>query len=218
MGHVHLLADGRECVLIDTGMLGELRLIKNQLRKLGLDWTSIKAILLTHGHLDHGGNLAALVKITGATVYGHPEEQIHLEGKFPYRGANRICGWLEALGRAVIRYQPGTIHEFIEEGQTLPYWGGLQVIHLPGHTKGHCGYYSQKHDFLFAGDLFLSFFGFHYLPPFIFSNCPERFKESFQKVRDLDPAGILPSHYLNADGRRFRRGVDKIWKRKFTRK
>ena len=216
LGHVNLLLEGQECVLIDTGMLGELRPIKNQLGKLGLDWGSIKAILLTHGHLDHAGNLAQLVRLTGATVYGHPEEQIHLEGKYPYRGINRICGWLESLGRAVTGYRAGSIDEFIEDGQTLPFWGGLKVIHLPGHTRGHCGYYSQKHDLLFAGDLFLSYFCFHYLPPFIFSNCPELFEKSFRKVHNLDPSQILPSHHIFTDGYRFRRGMDKIWQRKFA--
>ncbi len=215
-GHVNLLVDGEECVLIDTGMLGELRPIRKQLRTLGLEWDSIKAILLTHGHLDHAGNLEKLARITGATVYGHSEEQIHIEGKYPYRGINRVCGLLEFLGRAVTFYKAGGIDEFIEDGQTLPFWGGLKVVHLPGHTKGHCGFYSPKHDLLFAGDLFLSYFCFHYLPPVFFSNCPEFFEQSFRKVRDLNPTQVLPCHHIFTDGYRFRRSMDKIWERKFA--
>ncbi len=215
LGHINILVEGDECVLIDTGMLGELGRLKRQLSKLGMDWASVKAILLTHGHLDHAGNLAKLVRLTGAAVYGHTEEQIHLDGEFPYRGYNRVCGWLEGLGRFVTRYEGGFIDQPVEDGQVLPFWGGLEVIHLPGHTRGHCGFYSRKHDLLFAGDLFLSYFCFHYLPPFIFSNCPERFEESYEKVIKLNPSQILPSHHIFTDGHKFRRSFDKIWQRNF---
>ena len=208
LGHINILVEGDECALIDTGMLGELGRLKKQLEKLGLGWASVKAILLTHGHLDHAGNLAELVELTGAAVYGHPEEQVHLDGEFPYRGYNRVCGWLEALGRFVTGYKGGKIDRPLSDGQILPIWGGLKVVHLPGHTRGHCGFYSLKHDLLFAGDLFLSYFCFHYLPPFIFSNCPERLAESFGKVMDLNPSQILPSHHIFTDGFRFRRGFE----------
>ena len=32
--------------------------------------------------------------------------------------------------------------------------GSLHVVALPGHTHGHCGFYSAHHQFLFSVDLF----------------------------------------------------------------
>jgi len=74
MGCCFLLADGDASVMIDTGLVGETILIRRLVRKLGLTPKSIKAILLTHGHLDHAGNLAWLKESTGAKVFAHAEE------------------------------------------------------------------------------------------------------------------------------------------------
>ena len=68
MGCCHLLAGGGASVMIDTGLVGEPILIRRLLRKLGLKPQSIKAIFLTHGHLDHAGNLAWLKEWTDAKV------------------------------------------------------------------------------------------------------------------------------------------------------
>ena len=45
----HLLVDDDACALIDTGLIGEICLIRRKLRQLGRQLTDIKAILLTHG-------------------------------------------------------------------------------------------------------------------------------------------------------------------------
>src|SRR6187401_2229613 len=86
MGCCHLLADGEASVMIDAGLVGEPVLIRRSVRKLRLTAQSIKAILLTHGHLDHAGNLAWLKEWTGAQVYAHPAEQVHVDGAYPYAG------------------------------------------------------------------------------------------------------------------------------------
>ncbi len=153
-----LLEDGDASVMIDTGMVGEPFFIKRLVRRLGLKPTSIKAILLTHGHIDHAGNLAWLKEWTGARIFAHAEEQRHINGNYPYEGINRWCGRLEAAGRFLFRYRAATIDEFITDSQEIPFWGGLRVIHLPGHTHGHCGFYSAKHDMLFSGDMMASYF------------------------------------------------------------
>ena len=101
MGCCFLLEAGENSVMIDTGLFGETIFIRRLFRKLGLKPQSIKAILLTHGHLDHAGNLARLKRWTGAKVLAHPAEQAHIDGTYPYQGVNRWCGRLEAAGRKV---------------------------------------------------------------------------------------------------------------------
>lgn len=156
MGCCHLLADGDASVMIDAGLVGEPFLIRRLVRRLGLKPGSIKAILLTHGHLDHVGNLAWLKEWTGARVLAHAEEMRHIAGSYPYTGAAKWCGRLEAVGRFLFRYRATRTDQSLSDGEELPYWGGLRVIHLPGHTAGHCGFYSAKHDLLFSGDMFAS--------------------------------------------------------------
>ena len=107
MGVCHLLVDAqRQAVLLDTGLVGEPWLIRWRVARLGLKATDIKAILLTHGHLDHAGNLAWAKQWTGAPVYAHPLEQPHIDGTYPYAGVNAWCGRLERAGRALMRRRP----------------------------------------------------------------------------------------------------------------
>ncbi len=56
-------------VLVDGGLPQSAALIEASIRKLGFDPRDIKAILVSHAHYDHAGGLAALQRLTGATVF-----------------------------------------------------------------------------------------------------------------------------------------------------
>jgi len=197
--------------MIDTGLAGEPALIRRLFRRLGLAPQSLKAILLTHGHLDHAGNLAWLKDWSGAKVYAHPIEQEHVDGRYPYQGINRWCGRLEAVGRKLTGYRPAKIDEFLQDGQKLPFWGGLEAIHLPGHTLGHFGFYNEKSRFLFCGDMMASYF-FNAHKPWAILNCdPGQLDESAKKIRSLKPRWIIPCHFDFADGDLHRRRFVKLY-------
>jgi glyoxylase-like metal-dependent hydrolase (beta-lactamase superfamily II) len=215
MGVCHLLVDEhRDAVLLDTGLVGEPLEIRWKLKRLGLDRRDIKAILLTHGHLDHAGNLAWAKAWTGAPIHAHPLEQAHIDGTYPYAGINRWCGRLERAGRAVLRNgRPAAIDVPLADGDALPFWGGLRVVHLPGHTLGHCGFYSTRHDLLFSGDLFASYFFLTHQPPAILNSAPELIPASLEKVRALNPRLMVPQHYDVLDGLLHRRRFDRLMAR-----
>ncbi|MEO6993479.1 MAG: MBL fold metallo-hydrolase [Lacunisphaera sp.] len=209
MGVCHLLVDEfGDAVLLDTGLVGEPMQLKFLLWRLGLKPASIKAILLTHGHLDHAGNLFWAQRFSGAPIYAHATEQAHLDGAFRFVGAARWCGRLERIGYDVLNYRPARINRFIADGDRLPFWGGLEVIHLPGHTEGHCGFYSARHDVLFSGDLFASYFFNVHLPPAILNSKPELIRGSLRKALSIGAKYVVPQHYDVLDGelhgRRFR--------------
>jgi glyoxylase-like metal-dependent hydrolase (beta-lactamase superfamily II) len=212
MGVCHLLVDAqRHAVLLDTGLVGEPWLIRWRMARLGLSPDAVKAILLTHGHLDHAGNLAWAKAWSGAPVYAHPLEQAHIDGTYPYAGPNAWCGRLERAGRAVLRVgRPAAIDVTFADGDELPLWGGLRVVHLPGHTLGHCGFYSRAHDLLFSGDLFASYFFHVHLPPRILNSAPDLIPASLEKARRLDPRLIVPQHYDILDGALHRRRFDRL--------
>jgi len=207
LGYFHLLHDVSrgEAVLIDTGLVGEMRQLSRALSSIGLSWDNVKAILLSHGHLDHTGHLFEIKQRTGAPLFAHRAEQAHIDGTFAYRGPARVCGILEGFGRWILRYRPVEIDEHLEAGMELPYWGGLRVVHLPGHTQGHCGFYSARFGLLFSGDLFASYGFLTHLPPAILNSCPEYFDTSLQQVEELSPRLIIPNHYFGFDGALHRR-------------
>lgn len=211
MGCCHLLENGNASVFIDAGLWGEPFFIRRLLRRLHLAPQSIQAILLTHGHLDHTGNLAWLKNYSGAKVYAHPAEARHVSGTYPYQGIARWCGRLEKLGRVALRYRPVSIDVPLQDGDELPFWGGLKVIHLPGHTEGHCGFFSRRHELLFSGDLMASYWFHTHRPPAILNSASEMFPASIQKVRTLAPRRIVPSHYDFQDALLHRRRFAKLF-------
>jgi len=190
----YVLRDKDELYLIDSGFVGGFKLLERALRERGWSHLPIRGILLTHGHLDHILNVQSIVAASGCWVAAHPLDQAHCEGNYPYRGKAMVCGYLEHAGRAIFGFSPFKIDRWFNDGETLPIWGGLRVIHLPGHTDGHCGFYSESHLLLFSGDLIASHRMLSHLPPKILNTQPELIPQSIQRALDLKPLGIAPNH------------------------
>lgn len=205
-----LLVHGDGAVLLDTGFPGDLWQIRRVMARAGVGPRDVRAILLTHGHVDHAGNAAALKAWTGAPLYAHPLEQPHIDGVFPYRGAARVCGRLEAIARTVTRYAPTRIDVPLAEGDELPFWGGLRVVHLPGHTVGHCGFYSARHDLLFTGDLWVRVMMRTQVSPKIFSDAPRLRLGSLRNARAIGARWIVPGHYDFSDATELKRRFEEL--------
>ncbi|MEM9282817.1 MAG: MBL fold metallo-hydrolase, partial [Verrucomicrobiota bacterium] len=164
--HHYVLLDKAAITLIDGGFLSHRpEQVIQLLQSIGRDPGEIKAILLTHGHIDHTLNLSRWLELSDARLYCPRLDAVHVEGKFPYRGVNRICGWMEACARRWLRYKPPKISDWVDPGDLLPWWGGLEVVPLPGHTLGHVGYYSATRELLFCGDLFANLYRIPSPPP-----------------------------------------------------
>lgn len=206
----HLLVDTEGAVLIDTGFPGDAGRIRQAMAKLELGPGDLKAILLTHGHIDHAGNAAWAKAWSGAPVYAHPLEQAHIDGTFPYTGLSRVTGALEVAGRAVTGYQRVAIDVPIADGDVLPFWGGLKVVHLPGHTLGHCGFYSARHDLLFTGDLWVRFMMRTQASPRIFTDAPALVPASLRKARAIGARWMVPGHYEVANASDLRRRFERL--------
>jgi glyoxylase-like metal-dependent hydrolase (beta-lactamase superfamily II) len=66
-----LLDGGPELALVDAGFPDKASLVFDAIRQLGRTTRDLRHLIFTHGHPDHIGSAAALVRETGATTYMH---------------------------------------------------------------------------------------------------------------------------------------------------
>lgn len=164
MVNVLLLESEDGLVLFDTGYPNMADKILAGIAELGHSPSDLRHIVITHAHPDHIGSLAPLQKATKAQTYVHPADaQVAREGKgFPKMVPS--AGLLPFLVWALLMRNPPTLepaqvdHE-INEGDLLPFAGGIQVLHVPGHSAGQLVFLWPRHKVLIASDTVSTLFG-----------------------------------------------------------
>lgn len=191
---IYVLRDGDALYVLDPGFLGGAAVLRRGLTVRGWDKLSLKGILITHAHIDHILNVATMVKETGAWVAVPQLDLPRIEGEYRYRGAARICGVLETTAKRLLGYQTFPVDRWLDDQADLPIWDGLRAVHLPGHTEGHMGFFSESRQILFSGDLFASRGTNAQLPPRVFNSQPELIPASVERARSPNLTGVLPYH------------------------
>lgn len=105
---------------------------------------SLALILVTHGHIDHAGGVAALAEKTGVPVEGpQREDQFWIQGMAEQ---SRMFGF-----PGVRSFVP---NRWLEEGDTVRFGEvELEVLHCPGHTPGHVVFFHRPSKLLQVGDV-----------------------------------------------------------------
>lgn len=189
--HHHLVISEDGVVLIDGGFLLGIGRIKKALTKAGRTWADVRSLLLTHGHLDHTLNVARLQKLTGCQIHAPAADRDHVLGRHRYQGWSKVCDWLERIARLLMCFQTPKVDHWFQAGEMID---GLEVISLPGHTIGHCGFLLGEDKVLFAGDLFANHFGIPSPPPGIFNDDSKISRESIIKAAQMDLRGVILNH------------------------
>jgi len=187
-----LLADEDGITLIDSGLANRKETFLRALSELRRSPDELKHIALTHHHTDHTGNLAALVKASGAEVWVHPLEAPIVRGEVPLPWSNPKSTMLKMLWPVVGRLSiynslaPAQVDHEVADGQGLPMAGGMKAVHTPGHTAGHMCYLVQRHGgVLFVGDAATNILGLR--PPLGMSTLDmAQAKDSIRKLAALE--------------------------------
>lgn len=140
--------------LVDTCMPGSQAQIMAQLEVVGYGIADLRAIILTHAHFDHTGSAAALAAQSGAEVLAHRNDAPFIEGvsplPYPAWPQRVTMGLAEGLLGDAIHCK---VTRTLEDGEVLELLGGLEVLHVPGHTPGSICLYQPAQQVLFSGDL-----------------------------------------------------------------
>jgi glyoxylase-like metal-dependent hydrolase (beta-lactamase superfamily II) len=178
-----IVADGF-VVAIDAGTTEEsAREAVSALRRV--TQAPIKYVILTHGHWDHVGGLAALREPGGTVIAraGFPEE---LQRSRDYPGPFH---WFFGNGTMSLDARPDRL---VTRPETLSE-GGLDLALIPaksGETPDALFIHDRKHDLLFVGDAFMPYVG----APFVAEGSPEGYLGAISMVLELHPRRLIHGH------------------------
>jgi len=164
MANAFLIEADDGLTLIDAGFPRKEAVAFAAICALGRSPDQLKHLILTHGHLDHIGSAAAIVRETGATTYMHPLDIPIAESGGPIRPLTPALGLLRRVLYGLFvdphkRVEPVAIDRPLTAGETLPIAGGIDVIHAPGHCAGQVALLWRPGRMLFAADVCMNVMG-----------------------------------------------------------
>ncbi|WP_308121307.1 MBL fold metallo-hydrolase [Paractinoplanes bogorensis] len=147
--NMHLVVTDDGVVLVDTGLPRNSKRIDRALHEMRKQIGDVTAVLLTHHHFDHIGNVADVRRRSGARVFAHAADAPVISGALDQP---RPKGLAKLAVRLIGTAEPTKLDQIIsgDESEPLP---GFTAVHTPGHTRGHVSYLLERAGgVLFAGD------------------------------------------------------------------
>jgi N-acyl homoserine lactone hydrolase len=171
-----LLVRGERDYLVDPGLIMQGAPVIGALQELGVEPHEVKDVILTHLHFDHAEGMAAWPQ---RRTFVHK-----LETEAPY--AQIVAGVMELANLEVLEG---------EEGEIEP---GIRWLRTPGHSDGLISLLVDTDDGLtvIASDCvgpLPEYFDQMDLPE-DFGPEREELLEQWRRIRDLEPAVVIPGH------------------------
>jgi metallo-beta-lactamase class B len=127
-----LIAGAQGSILLDGGLPQSAALIDANIRKLGFRTEDIKLIVNSHAHYDHAGGIAAIQRLSGATVAASPAGKRAIELGEPTPDDPQF-----GFGRSTNAFPAVKGVRAVSDGETLRVGDLAVTAHLtPGHTAG----------------------------------------------------------------------------------
>jgi glyoxylase-like metal-dependent hydrolase (beta-lactamase superfamily II) len=223
--NVIFIGDKHNWILVDTGMPKSAEAIISAAQKRFGKNSRPSAIVLTHGHFDHVGNVVKLVQEWKVPVYAHILEHPYLTGVKAYPEPDTsVEGGLLAKMSFIYPHEPINISEVLRplpDDHHVPSVTGWEWIHTPGHCPGHVSLFRKSDGTLIAGDAFVTVQADSFYkvlvqkkeingPPRYFTTDWVEAKKSVEKLSALNPEIAITGHGAAMEGHELRIGLRKL--------
>lgn len=188
--YLWLIHNGRHAVAVDPGDAAPI------LAALDAHQLILAAILLTHHHPDHCGGVNELLQKATSTANSVSNSAANSTGTpstIPVYGPTH-----DAIASVTHHLDDGAQLFLPEPGIEL------NVLAVPGHTKGHIAYYAKNEQWLFCGDtLFAGGCGR------LFEGTPQQMHHSLTRLAALpDATQVYCAHEYTLSNLKFAREVE----------
>lgn len=210
----YLVHDREGYLLIDAGM--DVPACREALAAhvsgIGVPFSALRTIVVTHGHADHGGQAPGLRERSGAPIWLHRRDAPLVSRERPVDAADPdgLVDWLARYGfppeeaegaRRSVGGALGPVHLYepdrlLDGGETFaagPY--RFEVIWTPGHTPGHVCIYEATRRLVLTGDhLFGRAAPNVRLMPYSPLDMMRQYIDSLRRIGELPAERGLPGH------------------------
>jgi glyoxylase-like metal-dependent hydrolase (beta-lactamase superfamily II)/8-oxo-dGTP pyrophosphatase MutT (NUDIX family) len=161
-----------ELVVVDPGspFEDEQAALEGEIARQVASGARLRAILLTHHHMDHAAGAAALSARTGAPVWAHELTAALLDGVV-------------------------TVERTIEDDEVIELDGDpvrrLRAVFTPGHAPGHLCFLEEETGFAAVGDM-VAGIGTILIDPS--EGDMRQYLDSLARLAALAPRALLPAH------------------------
>ncbi len=187
--------------LVDPGPTTTWPVLQALLASRGIGLADVRAVLITHIHLDHAGVCGvASEAMPNATFYVHARGAAHMAdpSKLMASAARLYGADMDRLW-GEMRPLPADRMHIVEGGETIDAAGhALRVAYTPGHASHHVSYFDERHGVAFVGDTAGIRRG---LNPYVMPPTPppdidlEAWRESTDRILAWRPAQIFLTHF-----------------------
>lgn len=202
-----LVVEAGAATVVDAGLPGQYHQLPALLAHLRLRLSAIKAVVVTHGHIDHMGCAPRLQGGVGAAVHVGRDD-LPMVGRRPKLDLGVVAHSLRpaALRSALSYARQGVLGagpvvgaSALDDEQVIDVPGRPRFLHAPGHTRGSGMFLLEGRGVLFSGDVLVTLDPFsdrtgpRTLPPF--DNVDHAMAvRALGRVEASGAAVVLPGH------------------------
>ncbi|MET9214252.1 MULTISPECIES: MBL fold metallo-hydrolase [unclassified Nocardia] len=207
-----LVDDGDALTVIDAGYPNDGNALVASIQAIGRRPEDVRAIVLTHAHLDHMGGIPTLRAGREIPVLTGPEEARHARREYleqitpgeMFQQCGHIAGvrWVVQTFAAALPHLKMSIPDVTAVPHDVPLDipGALVPVSTPGHTSGHTAWLMPSTGVVFTGDALVTDHPLSHLEcgpqllPSVFNEDEDVMTQSLSTLAGLAADTVIPGH------------------------